>query len=351
MATRRPRLTVLATTLALVTTACTGDEQAARYPAVPDDEAGDPETTLVVYSRDRQFAEPLFDRFERATGITVEARWGDPIKLAEQVIEDGAESPADVFYAPLSDSLGSLSAAGRLAELSDRQLSRVPKEYRSPDGTWVGTSGRAHVVFYNTDNLSAEDLPDSILGFTDPTWRGRIGWDPTSRSLQDVVTELGQLNGDDAARDWLDGIQANRPVTMKGALAVVDAVAAGELADVGFGSHTYLYFQQANGDAANVAAKFYLGGAPGGLLNVAGVGIVKGTDSKAAATAFVDFMLSRAAGQSYVDEAYEIPVRERVQQAKGVPSADDLIVPGLDVRRFEELDYARRLLADAGILR
>lgn len=209
-------------TLALVTTGCSGaDEPAGRYPAVPDRDGAEP-GTLTVYSRDREFAEPLFDRFERATGITIRARWGDPITLADQIIDDGDDSPADVFYAPLSDALGSLSAAGRLAELSDEQLDRVPRPYRSPD-----------------------DLPDSILGFTDPAWRGRLAWDPTSRSLQDVVTELGQLDGRDAARDWLDGIQ--------------------------------------------------------------------------------------------------LP--------KGIPSATELIVPGLDVRKFEKLDDARRLLTDAGILR
>lgn len=242
---RRPRLALLAATatLALVTTGCSGaDEPAGRYPAVPDRDGAET-GTLTVYSRDREFAEPLFDRFERATGITIRARWGDPITLADQIIDDGDDSPADVFYAPLSDALGSLSAAGRLAELSDEQLD--PKPYRSPDGTWVGIAGRAHVVFYNTDKLDADDLPDSILGFTDPAWRGRIAWDPTSRSLQDVVTELGQLDGRDAARDWLDGIQAN----------------------------------------------------------------------------------------------------------KGIPSATELIVPGLDVRKFEKLDDARRLLTDAGILR
>lgn len=263
-------------------------------------------TTLTVYSRDREFAEPLFERFERTTGITIRARWGDPITLADQIIDDGADSPADVFYAPLSDALGS---------------------------------------------LSADDLPDSILGFADPAWRGRIAWDPTSRSLQDVITELSQLQGRDAARDWLQGIQATKPAVIAGARAIVDVVAAGKIADVGFGSHTYLYYQQANRAARNVAAKFYPGGEPGGLLNVGGLGIIAGTDNKEAANAFVDFMLSREAEQYYAERTYEIPLLEDVELPRGIPSAKDLIVPGLDVREFEKLDDARRLLTDAGILR
>ncbi|MPZ18485.1 MAG: extracellular solute-binding protein [Luteitalea sp.] len=347
------RMLPLAVATAMVATACSRDSGAADpAPAVPDDQAAtdrEPDDTLTVYARDREIAEPLFDQFERQTRIKVRARWGNPIDLADQILEDGANSPADVFYGPLSDALGSLSAAGRLATLSDQQLDRIPAAYRSPDGTWVGTSGRAHVVFYNTDKLRKDDVPDSILGFTDPAWRGRIGWDPTSRSLQDVITALRQIEGEEEARAWLEGIQANAPAVFQGATPIVAAVAAGEIIDVGFGSHSYLDDQQAEDDAMNVAAKFY-GGDPGGLLNVAGVGIIEGTDKEAAASAFVDFMLSQIVGQYYAEDTTEIPVLEGVEPRKGSPTADDLTVPGLDVRQFEELDGARRLLSEVGII-
>jgi iron(III) transport system substrate-binding protein len=344
----------LASALAMLATACSGDnDTTVRTPAVADNQATtapEPADTLTVYARDRDLSEPLIERFEQETGITVRVRWGNPIDLADQIIEDGANSPADVFYQPVSDALGPLSAAGRLATLSDDQLDRVPEAYRSPDGTWVGTSGRAHVVFYNTDQLSADDLPDSILGFTDPAWRGRIGWDPTSRSLQDVVTALRQLRGEDAVRDWLEGVKANAPAAFRGAPPIVNAVAAGEIIQVGFGSHSYLYDMQADGDASNVSARYYSAD-PGGLLNVAGVGVIKGTNSEAAAHAFVDFLLSQTAQQFYADTVFEIPLVEGVDPPEGIPTADDLTVPGLDVRQFEELDDARTLLTEVGIIR
>jgi iron(III) transport system substrate-binding protein len=348
------RVLALAVTLAMLAAACiSGDNDAAdRAPAVPDDQAATgsrPDNILTVYSRERDIAEPLFKRFEQKTGIKVRARWGDPIDLADQIIADGADSPADVFYGPLSDALGALSAAGRLAPLSAEQLDRVPEAYRSPDRTWVGTTGRAHVVFYNTDKLRDDDLPDSILGFTDPAWRGRIGWDPTSRSLQDAITALRQLKGEAVVREWLEGIQANAPAVFQGAAPIVTAVAAGEIIQVGFGSHFYLYDLQADGDASNVAAKFYSGD-PGGLLNLAGVGVIKGTGNAAAASAFVDFMLSRATQQVYAEDAHEIPLVKGVPPTEGIPTAGELTVPGLDVRRFEELQSARRLLTEVGTL-
>jgi iron(III) transport system substrate-binding protein len=348
------RILALVATLAMLAACTTGNDAADRQPAAPGGQAAadrEPDDTLTVYSRDREFAEPLFERFTQQTRIRIRARWGDPIDLADQIIADGATSPADVFYGPLSDALGKLNAAGRLTTLTDKQLGRVPRAYRSPEGTWVGTSGRAHAVFYNTDKLTADDLPDSILGFTDPAWRARIGWDPTSRSLQDVITELTQLDGADAARQWLRGMQANTPAAIRGTMPIINAVAAGQLVQVGFGSHSYLDYQHADGEATNVAAKFYTGGAPGGLLNVAGVGIIKGSNKFAAASTFVDFMLSRTVQQYLASNAYEIPLIEGgVELPEGTPNAAELAVPGLDLRQFEELQPARRQLTDAGII-
>jgi iron(III) transport system substrate-binding protein len=342
----KPRMFLL--TVVAATVACTGGNQPITPPTSPD-AAPAADSIFTVFSRDRQIAERLLRDFQRQTGIEVRTRWGDPIDLAEQIIEDGTSSPADVYYGPLSDALGALSAAGRLARLSEDQLARVPPAYRSPDGTWAGTSGRAHVVFYNTDLVSEEELPDSILGFTDPAWRRRIAWDPTSRSLQDVVTQLRELEGEAAARAWLDGILANQPAVFDGAPPIIDAVAAGEIAEVGFGSHSYLGDLQSRGDVGNVAAKFYLGGAPGGLLNVAGVGILDSSDNPAEASAFVDFMLSQSSGRYFAERGFEIPLVAGVAPPAGEPTAGELTVPGLPVRAFETLDEARQLLAQAGI--
>jgi iron(III) transport system substrate-binding protein len=343
------RLLALVATLAMVAAACTGEDDADGGTPVPDGRAPARELgdTLTVYSRDRD--SDLFERFERETGVKVRARWGNPDELAEQVIEEGADSPADVFYAPLSDGLGLLSAAGQLAPLSEEQLDRVPEAYRSPDGTWVGTSGRALVVVYNTDQLSEDDLPDSILGFTDPAWRGRIGWDPSNRALQGAITALRRLEGEDKTRAWLEGIQANAPAVFDGPRPIITAVAAGKIIEVGFANHFYLDDLQADGDARNVAAKFY-GGDPGGLLNVAGVGIIEGTDNEAAANAFVDFLLSKKAQQYFAEVNLEIPLVEGVEPPEGTPTADELIVPGLDVRQLEDLQGTRELLREVGII-
>jgi iron(III) transport system substrate-binding protein len=336
--------------LAIVATACTSGDNLDGDRGLGDDQPAvepQPGDTLIVYGRR---AVDLFELFEQETGITVLARTGKLDDLAEQVIADGADSPADVFYAPLPDALGLLSTAGRLAPLSGEQLGRVPEAYRSPDGTWVGTSGRALIVVYNTDRVSVDDLPDSILGFTDPAWRGRLGWDPNNRALQGGITALRQLQGADATRAWLEGIQANAPAVFSGPRQLTTAVAAGEIIDVGFGNSWYLYDLQAEGEARNVAAKFYPGD-PGGLVGLAGVGVVEGTDDRAAADAFVDFLLSPTAQRYFAEVSLEIPVVDGVAPPAGAPTAAELALPDLDPRQHEDLDGARELLREVGIIR
>ena len=76
----------------------------------------------------------------------------------------------------------------------------------------MGVSGRARTVVYGTDRLTEDDLPDDMFGFTDPSWKGRIGWAPTNTSFQTMVTAMRDVWGEDRTRQWLEGIQANEPM-------------------------------------------------------------------------------------------------------------------------------------------
>ncbi len=156
-------------------TACGADEES----------AGGDSTSLTIYSgREEEYVGPIFDRLEDATGIDAKVRYGDSAELAATIVEEGENSPADVFFSQDAGSLGAIEAEGLLAPLPDDILSKVDERYRSAEGAWVGTSGRARAVAYNTDAVSASELPDSIEGFTEPQWKDRIGWAPTNGSFQ-----------------------------------------------------------------------------------------------------------------------------------------------------------------------
>ncbi|MFO8076811.1 MAG: extracellular solute-binding protein, partial [Egibacteraceae bacterium] len=160
-----------------------------------DAEADDAETeesgTITVYSgRSEELVGPILEDYADASGVDVEVRYGDTAEMAATILEEGSNSPADLFFGQDAGALGALKVEGRLQDLPEDTLARVDERFADPDGQWVGTSGRARVLSYNTDALDAEDLPESILDVTDPEWEGRVGWAPTNGSLQAHVTAM-----------------------------------------------------------------------------------------------------------------------------------------------------------------
>ena len=157
---------LIALLAALTLAGCGGDDNAAS-------------DALTVYSgREEELVAPLFDRFEQETGIAVEVRYADSAELAATIAEEGENSPADVFFAQDPGSLGAVEE--QLAELPRAVLERVDAKFRDAGGRWVGTSGRARVLVYNTDELSEDDVPDSVFDLTDPKWKGKVGLPPTN---------------------------------------------------------------------------------------------------------------------------------------------------------------------------
>ncbi len=276
-----------------------------------DPSTGESPGSLVVYSgRSESLVGPLIDQFREATGVDVSVKYGSTAEIAATLLEEGANSPADLFFAQDPGGLGAVE--GMLSELPADILATVPKWAGSPDGKWVGISGRARVVVYNTENVSESDLPRTIEGFTDPSWKGRIGWPPTNGSFQAMVTAMRVQWGEDRTRQWIEGIQANEPVAYSKNTPTVAAAGAGEV-DVGFVNHYYLYrFLSEEGDGFSARNYYLPGGGPGSIVLVAGAGILETADSRDNAERFLRFMLSQVAQQYFASQTFEYPLVDGV---------------------------------------
>jgi iron(III) transport system substrate-binding protein len=229
-------------------------------------------------------------------------------------------------------------------------LRRVPAEFRSPVGEWVGISGRARVVVYDMRELSEADLPDSIHGFTDPAWQGRLGWAPTNGSFQAFVTAMRVLEGDDATRDWLAGIQANQPRVYEGNTQIVQAVADGEI-DAGFVNHYYLFrFLDEQGESFPVRNYFLSGSDPGALVNVAGAGILSASDAETSARRLVDFLLSDESQRYFAAETFEYPLVGGVDGPEGAPPLEQIETPEIDLSDLSSLQETLVMLTETGVL-
>lgn len=306
---------------------------------------------LTVYSgRAQALVGPLLEQFGRSTGVQVRARYGETAAIAATIMEEGPNSPADVYFAQDAGALGFLAYAGRLRRLSDSALARVDGRFRSADGLWVGVSGRARVVVYNTRKLVPRDLPDSIADFTHAKWRGRIGWAPTNGSFQAHITAMRLVWGNERTRRWLEGMRANGARAYPSNPAIVAAVGTGEI-DLGFVNNYYLFqFLRERGDAFPVRNYMFRGDDIGNLVNVAGVGIVDTSRNPATALRLVEFLLSPEAQRYFASETYEYPlVREVNAHAMLIP-LPQIRTPRVDLNYLQALDATLRMFREVGLL-
>ena len=304
---------------------------------------------LTIYSgRSESLVGPIFEQFTQSTGIEVATKYADTAELAAILLEEGQRSPADIFFAQDAGALGAIADAGLFVSLDQSILERVSPAFRSASDEWVGVSGRARTVAYTTN----EDLvlPESILGFTDPQWAGRIGWAPANGSFQAFVTAMRVVEGEDATRAWLEGIIANDPLPYPKNTAAVEGVAAGEV-DVAFVNHYYLLqLLEEHGAAYPVAQKFFADGDTGSLMNVAGVGQLASSDRPAAAQALIDFLLSEPAQRYFSDATYEYPLIEGVAPDDRLPELSGVGAPDVDLSALADLKGTVELLREVGAI-
>jgi iron(III) transport system substrate-binding protein len=338
MTQKAPALLFAAAALCMVAiSACGGD----------DDSSG----PLTVYSgRSEELIGPLVSRYEDRYGTEVEVRYGDTSELSSTILEEGDNSPADLFFSQDAGALGALEKEGLLVQLPDDITDAVDPRYRSRAGNWVATSARARVVAYNRDRVKRSELPRSILDFTDEKWKGRIGWAPTNGSFQAFVTALRKLKGEDVAREWLKGIVANDPETFDDNEPIRDALGKGEL-DVGFINHYYVAQAQAEeGSDYPVEVYFPPGGDPGSLVNVAGIGILESSGKQGEAERFTRFMQSREAQEYFARDVKEYPVAAGVAADRRLVPLDDIDQPDIDLSNLDDLRGTLKMIQEAGAL-
>ncbi|MEO3782698.1 iron ABC transporter substrate-binding protein [Actinocorallia sp. B10E7] len=309
------------------------------------------EAGLVIYSgRNEGLIKPLIEDLEDAVGTKVEVRYGGSAELAAQLLEEGDKTEAGLFLSQDAGALGALSKEGRLDKLPQTALDKVAPQYRSSASDWVGLSGRVRVLGYNPGKVS--DVPDSVFELVKPEWKGQVGYAPTNASFQAFVTGMRVLKGEDATRQWLQGLKANDAKPYDNNVNLLNAVDSGEVS-IGLLNHYYWYEKVDEVGADKVTAKLHFlpGGDPGALVNVAGAGMLKGTDQKAAALKAVDFLLSEKAQKYFADETKEYPLASGVTSTvPDLPPLDSLKVPEIDLGRLESLEETLKMLREAGMV-
>jgi iron(III) transport system substrate-binding protein len=284
------------------------------------------EAAITLYNgQHEQTTARLVAVFERQTAIKVNVRSGDEDALGNQILQEGANSPADVFYTENTPVLEALREKGLLDPVTPATLAAVPNRYDSAQGDWVGVSARASALVYNTSQLKPAQLPNSILELAEPQWKGKLGFAPSETDFQPLITSIIKLDGAATAEKWLQGLQANGKIYPDNE-TVVAQVNNGESA-LGPINHYYWYRLRAELGQSGVhsALHYYAPGDPGDLVNVSGAAVLKSSSHQADAQRLLAFLVSRVGQETIAhSHSYEYPLRPGVSPAPGLRPFDTL---------------------------
>lgn len=336
----------LALALAVSLAACSDAEDATA--GSPTGEA----QPLVIYSgRSEDLVAPVLDDLEQAVGVPVQVRYASSAELAAQLLEEGDASDADLFFSQDAGALGALANAGMLAELPDDVRSRVLSGYVDAKGRWVATSARARVLAYDPAQVPAIAGITTIDQVLEPAYAGKIAYAPSNASFHAFVTALRVERGEAGARRWLEAFKAGGPVALENNVAVLDAVDRGEVA-LGLINHYYWYqkVDELGVDAVSARIHFLDSDDPGALVNVAGVGVLAGSDADEAALAAVRYLLSDDAQRYFADTTAEYPVVEGVTSSLfDLQPLGELDSHQIDLNELDSLEETLAMLDEVGL--
>jgi iron(III) transport system substrate-binding protein len=307
---------------------------------------------LTLYSgRGEALVGELLAYFEEIyPDFDVRPRYNSAAELVNQILTEGQNSPSDVFFSVNAGALGALKDEGRTQALPGEVLEFVPETFRDPDGQWVGTSGRARSIPYNTDALSASEIPTDVFAIPETAaLEDEMGWAPTYSSFQAFVTAMRVLEGDERTRQWLNSMQEFGIEQYSDEFLVSQAVADGELR-AGFANHYYTLRVLAGRPDAPVDVAFTRGDAAS-IFNVAGALVTDTASDPELASNFVRHLLSAEAQDYFARTTFEYPLVPEVDPVGRLPSIDELNPPeGLDLTQLSDLEGTIELLRDVGVL-
>ena len=308
-------------------------------------------TELLVYSgRKAAYATPLFELFEKQTGIKIIVKEGKTAGLANIILTEGDNSPADLFFAQDSSNLGALSAAGSLEVLPAEITDQIDSRFRSAKNEWVGTSGRARVLVYNKKLVKAADLPKSMLDLTEPKWKNKLGWAPKNGSFQSHVTAMIQVLGVEKTTHWLKAMKANGIADYPKNTPIVKAVAEGKIA-AGLVNHYYLYkVRKDMKEAQDAENHFFADGDIGMFINISGIALIKSSKKKEAAKKFISFLLSKEAQEIFKEVNYEYPLAAGVKAYADLKPLAEIDPVDCNLEDLDKVELTQKVLEDAGCL-
>lgn len=306
---------------------------------------------IVVYNAQHEsLAKEWAEGFTKETGIQVTLRNGGDSEFSNQIVAEGASSPADVFLTENSPAMVLVENAGLFAPLDADTLAEVPENFRPASGAWTGIAARSTVFAYNKDKLKEDQLPKSLLDLADPSWKGRWAASPSGADFQAIVSALLELKGEEVTANWLKAMKENF-TAYKGNGTVMKAVNAGEI-DGGVIYHYYWFGDQAKTgeNSKNVALHYFKNEDPGAFVSISGGGVLASSKHPKEAQAFIKWIAGKG-GQDVLKNgtSYEYAVGVGAESNPKLVPLADLQAPKVEPSKLNSKKVTD-LMTAAGLL-
>lgn len=312
--------------------------------------SSDSSGSLTLYSAQHEpMTEAFAKGFEEENGAEVKIRYGEDEGMASQIEQEGDASPADVVLTENTPPLEALSSQGLLSKVDASTLKEVPSQYSSPKGDWVGVAARETVMVYNPDLIKASELPASILDLAKPEWKGKLAIAPSEPDFVPIVSAIEKLEGEAAAREWLEGFADNAKHynDNEGIIAAVDS---GQIA-AGIINHYYWF--EAKAEEGSIPSKLHYFGNedPGALVNISGAGILASSGEQDLAQEFLAYLVSEE-GQTAMTHSgdWEYPLNSAVAPPPGLKPFSSLEPPKVSPADLGDGSDPLKLMQEVGLL-
>jgi iron(III) transport system substrate-binding protein len=310
--------------------------------------AGD---SIVLYNGQHpQLTDALVAAFEKQTGIDIRVRTNDGIVLADQILQEGSASQADVYLTENSPELAALHEHGLLARVNRSTLNQVPKSDNGPGGDWVGIALRVSALAYDPALVSPTSLPSSILQLAQPQWKGKVGIAPTDSDFPPLVGALLATYGKAATASWLAGLKRGAQIYQTEE-AVVAAVNRGDLATGIVNNYYWFRLRLELGQGSMHSTLYYFPNRDvGSLENLSGAAVLASSAQPRAAQALLSFLVSKPAQQIIAHgDDFEYPTRAGVKPNAALSPLSSIAPATLGPSALGDDQQAAHLIQESGL--
>ncbi|MFC4351547.1 Fe(3+) ABC transporter substrate-binding protein [Fodinicurvata halophila] len=296
------------------------------------------EDELNIYSaRHYESDDQLFTGFTEATGIEVNIIEGSDEELVTRIVNEGANSPADVLITVDAGRLWRANQEEIFQPVTSEVLEeRIPSNLRHPDGHWFGFSTRIRAIYYNPELV--EDPPQTYEDLADPRFENLVCIRSSSNIYNlSLMASLIEHHGAEEAEDWANAVVDNFARDPQGGdTDQIRGVASGECGVAVANHYYYMRLVRSDDEADQEVVESTELVWPnqdgrGAHQNISGAGVLKNAPHKDAAVKFLEYLATDEAQAYFANGNNEYPVVEEaldneVLEEFGRPKLDEVNV-------------------------